>query len=121
MHVKCFRVTNFRRLKDALVDLNPNASVLVGANNSGKTSATHVFQLFLGEAKGRFSVYDFTADTWDLFDKFGDGVQGVDATLPEIALDVWFEVDEPNLHRVVDLLPDLDWSGSPVGMRLAYC
>lgn len=120
MHVKAFRVSNFRRLKDVRVDLEADTSIFVGANNSGKTSATHIFQLFLGESKGSFSIYDFTADCWELFDSC-DVDAGVDENgLPVITFDLWFEVDELNFHRVVDLLPSLDWDGSPVGVRMCY-
>ena len=48
MHIKCFRIENFRRLKSALVQLEADRTIFVGANNSGKTSATHLFQMFLG-------------------------------------------------------------------------
>ena len=39
MHVKTFRVRNFRRLRQVAVDLDYDTTVFVGANNSGKTSA----------------------------------------------------------------------------------
>ncbi len=47
MRIKCFRVENFRRLKNARVDLETDRTIFVGANNCGKTSATHLFQMFL--------------------------------------------------------------------------
>jgi predicted ATP-dependent endonuclease of OLD family len=120
MHVKSFRVRNFRRLRDVRVDLESNTStVFVGANNSGKTSATHVFRQFLGPGRGDFSVYDFTADAWPLFDAIGAGERDV-AELPTIDFDLWFEVDEENVHRVIDLLPSLEWQGTPVGVRLSF-
>jgi predicted ATP-dependent endonuclease of OLD family len=120
MHIRCFRSENFRRLKDVRVDLESEASIFVGANNSGKTSATHVFQLFLGAAKGDFHIYDFTADCWPRFNNFDDATGDPDTDLPHITFDLWFEVDTENVHRVMDLLPNLDWDGEPVGVRLTY-
>lgn len=122
MHIKCFRVENFRRLKKALVYLEDERTIFVGANNSGKTSATHLFQMFLDtEQRTPFQIYDFTADCWALFNAFNPETADPDAELPRITFDLWFEVDDDNLHRVVDLLPNLDWNGEPVGVRMVYC
>ncbi len=119
MHIKSFRVQNFRRLKNVRVDLDKKTTIFVGANNSGKTSATHVFQRFL-DPKVRFQIYDFAADCWEEFSNF-DPVNGnADLELPKIYFDLWFEVDDDNVHRVLDLLPGLDWNGEPVGLRMVY-
>jgi predicted ATP-dependent endonuclease of OLD family len=40
--------------------------------------------------------------------------------LPKIYFDLWFDVDDDNVHRVIDLLPGLDWNGEPVGVRMVY-
>ncbi|MEU7172585.1 ATP-dependent endonuclease [Micromonospora tulbaghiae] len=120
MHINSFRIKNFRRLKDAYVTLDKETTIFVGANNSGKTSATHVFPLFLGNQRGRFQLYDFTADCWDLFNQFDPETDDPESGLPRITLDLWFTVDEGNLHRIVDLIPSLEWDGQPVGVRLEY-
>jgi predicted ATP-dependent endonuclease of OLD family len=120
MHIKTFRVRNFRRLRDVRIDLDHETSVFVGANNSGKTSATHVFQVFLGKARGEFQIYDFSVSSWSTFDGLSPTEADPDAKLPRIGLDIWLDVDTRNAHRVVDLLPNLDWDGEPVGVRLEY-
>lgn len=122
MHIKCFRVQNFRRLKNVLVHLESDRTIFVGANNSGKTSATHLFHMFLGQQQSRvpFQIYDFTADCWERFYAFDPTMGNPDLELPQIVFDLWFDVDDDNLHRVVDLLPSLDWAGEPVGVRMAY-
>ncbi|MFG2059115.1 ATP-dependent endonuclease [Micromonospora sp. NPDC048930] len=122
MHIKTFRVKNFRRLRDVKIDLDPQTTVFVGANNSGKTSAAQVFRLFLGVEKGRFQLYDFTADCWAELDSFDAAADDPDERLPHIVLDIWLDLDgdDDNLHRVVDLLPDLSWNSGLVGVRLAY-
>ncbi|MFF7099284.1 AAA family ATPase [Streptomyces nigra] len=119
MHIKAFRVQNFRRLKNVRVDLDKKTTIFVGANNSGKTSATHVFQRFL-DPKVRFQIYDFTADCWEVFNAFDPARGDAEMELPKIYFDLWFEVDDDNMHRVVDLLPGLDWNGEPVGLRMVY-
>ncbi|MEV1026675.1 ATP-dependent endonuclease [Streptomyces sp. NPDC050264] len=119
MHIKSFRVQNFRRLKDVRVDLDQQTTIFVGANNSGKTSATHVFQRFL-DPRVHFQIYDFTADCWEAFNKFDPATDDEEKDLPKICFDLWFHVDDENIHRVLDLLPGLDWSGEPVGLRMVY-
>jgi predicted ATP-dependent endonuclease of OLD family len=118
MHIETLRIHNFRRLKDVQIDLAADISIFVGANNSGKTSASHALQLFMAASRERFSVHDFSAESWAAMDAFGDGVDG--AALPTISLDIWFHVDAPDLHRVVDLLPSLAWEGTLVGLRVEF-
>lgn len=121
MHIKSFRAENFRRLKNVQVDLESDRTIFVGANNSGKTSATHLFQLFLGKSsRGAFQIYDFTADCWDKFNSLDFSSDASASKLPQITFDIWLDVDDDNLHRVIDLLPSLDWSGEPVGVRMVY-
>lgn len=118
MHIETLRIRNFRRLRDVQIALEPDISIFVGANNSGKTSASHAIQLFLSASRERFSVHDFSADSWAMMDAFGEGQEN--AVLPTISLDIWFHVDAPDLHRVIDLLPTLAWEGSLVGIRIEF-
>jgi predicted ATP-dependent endonuclease of OLD family len=60
VRLKSFHVENFRRLKSVRVELEEKTTIFVGANNSGKTSATHVFHRFLSKSS-RFQIYDFSA------------------------------------------------------------
>lgn len=121
MHIHSFRIRNFRRLKDVRIDLDVNTSIFVGANNSGKTSAAQIFQAFLGVEGERapFSIYDFSADCWARFDKIGFGAAPVDE-MPSIELDLWFEVNDCDLHYVIALLPSLDWDKTLVGVRMKF-
>lgn len=117
MYLKTFRIQNFRRLKNVRVDLEQKETIFVGANNSGKTSATHAFRLFLDSGKSKFKVYDFSASCWKTLDlQADDGAPEA----PVISLDLWFSVDDLNLHRVINILPSLNWKGKPVGIRLCY-
>lgn len=86
MHIETLRIRNFRHLKDVEIDLASDISIFVGANNSGKTSASHALQLFVAASRERFSVHDFSAESWAAIDAFGDGVDS--AVLPTISLDI---------------------------------
>ncbi|MGO6708309.1 ATP-dependent nuclease [Rhizobium leguminosarum] len=118
MHIESIRIRNFRRLQDVRIDLASDISIFVGANNSGKTSATHALQLFTAASRERFSIHDFSSECWDSIDGFGAGVP--DAVLPTISMDIWFNVEPANLHRVVDLLPSLSFTGNTVGIRVEF-
>lgn len=117
MHIAALRIVNFRRLKNVLLDLADDISILVGSNNSGKTSTAHALQLFLNP-KEAFSVHDFNSTCWAAIDAFGDEEAG--AVLPKITIDIWLKVEEADLHRVIDLLPRLAWQGAEVGVRVEF-
>jgi predicted ATP-dependent endonuclease of OLD family len=111
---------NLRRLRDVHIDLAGKTTTFVGANNSGKTTAAQAVVLFLeGPARGQFSIHDFNNGVWADFNRAAEAEPGAEP-FPAISLDLWFEVDDQSLHRVFDLLPDLDWNGSKVGIRISY-
>ncbi len=121
MHLHSLIFKNFRRLKDVRIDFANDLTIFVGANNSGKTSATHAIELFLSGGKDKFTVYDFCASCWADFEGFpAEGVADAKVEFPVISLDVWISVDADNLYRVVELLPRAAWEGSLVGLRIEF-
>src|ERR1700755_1752723 len=122
MHLHSYRLMNYRRLKNVHVELASDISIFVGANNSGKTSATQAVSAFLSGSKERFSLYDFNATVWKIFDELGKASEKVeeDAPFPSIMLDMWFEVAASNLYLVMPLLPSSKWEGTQVGIRIAF-
>ncbi len=102
------------------MDLDGGATVFVGANNSGKTSMTHVFRFFFGRRKSDLTFYDFNSGCWDSF----QGVRELDdeavEALPRIRLDLLLEVGREEWYRVVELmsLHDLDKDVGQVALRL---
>ncbi len=123
MHLHSYRLRNFRRLKDAHIELADDISIFVGSNNSGKTSATQAIHAFVNGGKDRFSLYDFSSSCWKVLEEAGnlnlanpipDGL-----SLPSIDLDLWFEVAAPDLYLVIPLLPSTAWEGTKVGIRVS--
>lgn len=117
MRVSGVAIRNFRRLENVQIDIEESASVFVGPNNSGKTSATAIFRCFLG---GRdFKVHDFSVARMADFDAFV--ATGDAGRLPKISLDLWFTIDPESIAfgRVFTLLPKLS-DFTRVGIRLSY-
>lgn len=61
MKIKKIEVENFRLLKDFSIDLEDELSLVIGKNNTGKTSILTILDKFLNE-KNKFSYDDFNID-----------------------------------------------------------
>lgn len=121
MHLHSYRLKNFRRMRDVHIELAPDISIFVGANNSGKTSATQAIQMFLSGSKKQFSLFDFSSHTWKKFNELGNMPEGAEPTeAPAISLDLWFELTANDLYLVIPLLPSTAWQGTQVGIRIEF-
>ena len=131
MHIAFVEIQNFRKLKACRVEIAQQETIFVGANNSGKTSAMDALILFLKKSRRKdLATTDFTLSNWLSLDRLGkqwvDAADdeepdiAVDAWLPRLpSIDVWLRADEEDLHRVVHLLPTLDWTPKELlGVRL---
>lgn len=62
MKVESVHIRNFRILKDMDIDLEDTLSLVIGKNNSGKTSFLIILQRFLSENKPEFVFEDFSLE-----------------------------------------------------------
>jgi predicted ATP-dependent endonuclease of OLD family len=117
MQLKNIAVKNFRLLHDAGLILEKQTTVIVGRNNSGKTSLTEVIRRILGDSNPSFRLEDFSFATHQSFwNAFMAAAQGADEhdvrkALPiiEIQLTFSYEVGEAfgALNEIIiDLDPD---------------
>jgi predicted ATP-dependent endonuclease of OLD family len=122
MYLHSIRLENFRRMRNANVELAADISIFVGANNSGKTSATRAVHMFVNGMKDSFSLFDFSAHVWKKLNELGNSApeNDGDATIPSMLLDLWFEFVEEDLHLVMPILPSSKWDGTKVGMRIEF-
>jgi predicted ATP-dependent endonuclease of OLD family len=133
MKIKFIDILNFRKLKNCRINISEKETLLVGANNSGKTSATDALINFLDTEKSkRFSVTDFTLDIWgelNLFSKswvneespqevIGDSIIDWLPFCP--TLDVWIDASTNEIQYVANLIPSFQWKGEPLGVRLVF-
>lgn len=123
MRLHAYRLRNYRRLRDVIVELDDQISIFVGANNSGKTSAAQGLQIMLEGKRSKFKLFDFSAPLWKKIDEIGNSAPDdveTPATLPTISLDLWFRVGEQDLVSAMPLLPSTDWEGRFVGIRVSF-
>ena len=115
MQLKNIAVKNFRLLHDAGLLLEKQTTVIVGRNNSGKTSLTEMIKRLLGDSNPSFRLEDFSFAThpnfWNAFVAAAQGADEPDVrkTLPiiEIQLTFGYEVGEA-LGTLNEIVIDLD-------------
>lgn len=129
MRISQVEIGNFRKLVATRIEFASEKTVFVGANNSGKTSAMTALRRFLVDSRG-FTINDFSLAHWQALNAEGDAWEAalkadeeppapnLSALLPQ--LDVWLEVGKGEMHYVQKLLPTLDWTSGPLGVRLRY-
>lgn len=132
MRIKKIRIRNFRKLQDVRIDIQPENTVFIGANNSGKTSAMTALRYFLkNNENNSFCIYDFTLSNHQRIRDIGQKLKNETDDAPEPrdssfwkeispSLDLWFDVGNDDIHYVSHILPTLDWEGGSLGIRLQY-
>lgn len=131
MRIECVEIQNYRKLASVRVDLASDTTLLVGANNSGKTSALIAMRAFLVGEANTFRLEDVTLSGWSELEAIGErasrehlGEEDAATLLRDLrgvlpSMDIWFEVSADESHLVGDLIPTLDWSGGRVGVRVS--
>jgi predicted ATP-dependent endonuclease of OLD family len=129
MHIESVEVSNFRKLLAVRIDMAEQTTLLVGANNSGKTSAMQALRHFLVDG-GQFNLHDFTLSHWHAINKLGDdwvaALTSKSTSMPSVSdweaflptLDVWLHVGKDEIHHVRSILPTLSWKPGLIGIRL---
>ena len=131
MRITQIKIKKFRILSDVTMDLDPVVTLIVGKNNSGKTSLTEIFNHFFSEnEKYKFKFNDFSLNSHGLFQKSYDSYLDYEdksmtssdseikdmeerykALFPKIEAKVFIEYDEADddkLSALSNFLMDLD-------------
>ncbi|MGG5598325.1 ATP-dependent endonuclease [Myroides sp. C8-3] len=109
MKISKIKVQNFRLLKDFSIDLEEELSLIIGKNNTGKTSILAVLDKFLNE-KTKFSYNDFNIDFKnEVEDLIKSTVVPNEFPSKGIKLKLYIEYnDTDDLSNVSRVLMDLD-------------
>ncbi len=129
-------LSNFRRLGKVQMNIDEKTTILVGANNSGKTSILAALRHFLADGSP-FSAFDISISKWSKLrvlgkvweeltedpltvtepeEKWKEQLQMLLETMP--VLDLWFDADVGMYHYVAPFLSKFSWKGGAVGIRL---
>lgn len=127
MQIHHLEISNFRKLLSVRLDLTEKTTLLVGANNSGKSSAMLALRRFLVSKPGAFRSLDFTLSHFATIDQIGQAWEQASGADPVPAsgdwdlmlpmLDIWISGKQGELHHLRDLIPNFAWKGGLVGMR----
>ena len=136
IRLACVEVCNFRRLAKTRLEFDEATTVLVGANNSGKTSLLTVLRNFLSDSPS-FRAFDISlskwaklrelSQLWEALDedpstesknaeKWEEQHQQLLTCMPYI--DLWFDAKEGAYNHVAPFITSLKWSGGAVGVRV---
>lgn len=128
MRIEKVRVEGFRLLHDVEILLESKSTVIVGRNNSGKTSFTEIFDRFVGESGAAFRLEDFSVATREKFwaakalRTISAKADEVLAALPTIALTLTFryEAMAASLGPLSPFVIDLDVASTKAMVRIEY-
>lgn len=116
MKIKSARIKNYRLLKDVCLSLDERTTLIVGRNNTGKTSLAEIFRSFLSSAGPKVRYEDFNQSCLGEFEKalkaFKEGKEdeAVRLLMPviELQLLIHYKDDENDFGALGDFIIDLD-------------
>ena len=125
MKVFKIKIKNYRLLKNFSMDLEKELSLVIGKNNTGKTSILSVLDKFLGQSeRNKFSFDDFNID---FKRELKDTIEAEDAISEEnykrlgIRLIIFIDYTETdNLSNVSRVMMDLDPDNNIIVLGFEY-
>ncbi|MFJ5317542.1 AAA family ATPase [Pectobacterium versatile] len=127
MNIQHIEISNFRKLLSVRIDFSNETTLLVGANNSGKSSAMLALRKFLVSKASAFRLQDLTLCHLAKLDEIGKEWEtpSKNFEMPTTkdwanwlpSLDIWVLADQGEFHYIRDLIPNFSWRGGLVGMR----
>lgn len=132
----CVEISRFRRLAAVRLMVDPSTTIVVGANNSGKTSILLAIRKFLSETPS-FKSFDISLSQWKVLRELALTWEALEANpITESAaeddwegqlkklldcmptLDLWFKAQDGGFHYVSPFISSFKWTGGQVGVRL---
>jgi predicted ATP-dependent endonuclease of OLD family len=123
MKIKKIKIKNYRLLKDVSIDVEDDLSLIVGKNNSGKTSVLLLLDTCLNNSKFKFKWDDFNIQFRnDLknaikekdYSKINDNFSGIYLRL----FIEYYEYD--NLSNISEYMLDLDENNTTIILEFSY-
>lgn len=133
MRLSTIYIGNFRKLKCCRIDMDEKETILVGANNSGKTAAMNALVWFCKSGR-YFKTKDFTLPNWDDINLIGqDWIDTKDPKDLDLStarwneflpfLNVWISMEnkpDENVNLVSQLFTSLEDTPKQVGVKVRF-
>lgn len=114
MRIKSIKVENFRLLQDSALDMTDGLTLVVGKNNTGKTSFVVLLEKFLSKPNPSFSFSDLPVATRGKLYGISEATD-VDELSIRLCISVEY-TDEDNLKNISDFMLDLDPEKSTINI-----
>src|SRR5690554_3494745 len=116
MKFKSARIKNYRLLKDVCLSLDDRTTLIVGRNNTGKTSLAEIFRSFLSSTGPKVRFEDFNQTCLTDFEKALKAFKENEEDKPvrllmptiELELRIDYKDDENDFGSLADFIVDLD-------------
>ena len=137
MKIKDVSIKNFRLLEDVRLNIEEDITLIVGKNNTGKTSLFEVVNMFFSE-KNNFSFHDFSQSTYVQFEECFEIFEELQTetneerkevleislidSMPCIQLVIQIEYDKKkdSLINLSEFISDLDDAKNTAMIKLQY-
>src|ERR1019366_8799098 len=127
MKIKGISIKNFRLLEDVELCLENDTTLIVGRNNSGKTSLTELFRRLLADSSPKFRLEDFSLGTherfWEARELFRSNEEEnvIRERLPAISIVLSVEyAAEEELGTLSDFIVDLNEACTTTKIVVTY-
>ena len=137
MKIKDISIKNFRLLEDVRLNIEDDITLIVGKNNTGKTSLFEVINMFFSE-KNNFSFHDFSQssytqfeESYGIFEKLQEETDdekrneleiSLISSMPSIQLEIQIEYNKAkdSLINLSEFISDLDDTKNTATIKLQY-
>lgn len=127
MKLTTVKATNFRLLREIEISLNQECTVIVGRNNSGKTSLTELFKRLVADEAPKFQLEDFSLlaheafmETWKSW-AAGSSEETVRKLLPYIEINFFVDYEgEADYGPLSPFIIDLNVDCHMAHVRVRY-
>jgi putative ATP-dependent endonuclease of the OLD family len=129
MHIERIEIKNFRLLENVEISLEEKTTVIVGRNNSGKTSFAELFRRLANENSPTFKLEDFSLNVhnrfWDAYKILLMNNKDEDLarkTLPtiEVKISINYQNDITTLGMLSDFIIDLNPDCTEAHIMIRY-
>ena len=110
MYIKDISIRNFRILSESNMDFGNNLCLMIGRNNTGKTSFMVLFEKFLSELS--FDFNDFSVKQREKILRFDSNTDETELSI-QLILSIQYE-DSDDLCNISEFIVDLDPSRKDV-------